>query len=210
MGYWTSPKLQVDFNIKVALSMTEQILVVDDNILIRKSLKPVIADAGYAAHVAASGEEALDKLQSIQFDLIITDIFMGKIGGFELLCIVKERCPNLPVIMMTGHGELESAIAALRNGAADYLLKPFDVGEMLLRIEKCLENKRLKSKIRLYEGILPVCCHCKKIKIKERGADEKAKWVSVEDYIHQKMNLMSSHGYCPECLKKAKNSLNKD
>lgn len=179
--------------------MQKQILIVDDEILIQKSLKADLKEAGFDVTVAASGEEALIKLDVKACNLIITDLMMEGMSGVELLQKIREQKEDIPVIIITAYGELETAIAALRLGAADYLLKPLHTEELLLRIKNCLEKQELKRQIKLYENILPVCMFCKKIRDdtgKEHGTGE---WLSLEKYIITHTELDVSHGLCPEC-----------
>jgi len=175
-----------------------KILIVDDEEIIRVSLQQDLLDEGYHVDIAEDGKTAIGMLDT-KYDLIITDLMMEGIGGIEILKTARERYSQQAVFILTGYGELDSAINALRLGAADYLLKPYNYDELLLRIGSCLEKRELLRKIKLYENILPICCECGKIRDDEgheRGAGE---WFSVEQYFHKKMNLKSSHGYCDEC-----------
>lgn len=102
------------------------ILVVDDEMAIRSVLTQVLEKDGYAVTAAASGEEGLKFLEQKSFALVVSDITMPGINGLELLGITKERYPDTQVIIITSNASLESALEALRNGAYDYLLKPFE------------------------------------------------------------------------------------
>ena len=151
--------------------------------------------------IAEDGETAIRMLDR-KYDLIITDLMMEGIDGIAVLRSARELNPKQAVFILTGYGELDSAINALRLGAADYLLKPYNHEELLLRISSCLEKRGLQRKINLYEDILPICCECGKIRDdegRERGTGE---WFSVEEYFHKKLNLKPSHGYCEECRQK--------
>ncbi len=179
----------------------EKILIVDDEKIIRVSLQQDLQDEGYMVDTAKDGETAI-KMFDKKYDLIITDLMMEGVGGIEVLKSAREINPHQAVFILTGYGELDSAINALRLGAVDYLLKPYNYEELLLRIANCLEKSELQEKIRFYEDILPICCECGKIRDDdgcERGAGE---WLSVEQYFYRKMNLKSSHGYCQECGQK--------
>jgi len=182
--------------------MKSKILIVDDEILIRDSLGADLVHAGYEVETAESGEEAIQKLNHEEYDLIITDLLMENIGGIELLGKVKEKDFEIPVIIITGHAELETAIEALRLGAADYLLKPYNQEELLLRIRNCLEKRELHRKIKIYENILPVCMYCKSIRDDAGTEPGKGKWLRMEQYIHAKSRTDISHGCCPACYKK--------
>ncbi len=132
-----------------------EILIVDDELSIRSVLTQVLEKDGYAVTAAASGEEGLELLGQKSFALVISDIKMPGMNGLELLKEVKERCPDTQVIIITSFASLETALEALRNGAYDYLLKPFEDLSIISAgakraIEKvCLteENRRLLNSL---------------------------------------------------------------
>jgi nucleotide-binding universal stress UspA family protein/CheY-like chemotaxis protein len=103
-----------------------RILVVDDELIVRDSIKEWLEDEGFSVDMAASGPEALDKLSTKSYHLMLTDIKMPGMDGVELLKNAHKRYPDLTVIMMTAYATVETAIEALKIGALDYLLKPFD------------------------------------------------------------------------------------
>ena len=103
-----------------------RILVVDDELIVRDSIKEWLEDEGFSVDMAASGPEALDKLSTKSYHLMLTDIKMPGMDGVELLKKAHKRFPDLTVIMMTAYATVETAIEALKIGALDYLLKPFD------------------------------------------------------------------------------------
>ncbi len=183
--------------------MKNKILIVDDEILIRESLQADLVHAGYQVESTDSGEEALLKLETEDYDLIITDLLMDNMSGIELLVKIKEKEIELSSIIITGHAELETAVEALRLGASDYLTKPYSPEELLLRIENCLEKKEMQRKIKLYEDILPVCSNCRKIRDDEGCEHGAGEWFTMEQYFHHKMNIKSTHGVCPDCREKA-------
>jgi len=189
--------------------MKNKILIVDDEILIRESLQADLIHAGYQVGSADNGEEALLKLETEDYDLIITDLVMDNMNGIELLVKIKEKGIELSSIIITGHAKLETAVEALRLGATDYLTKPYSQEELLLRIENCLEKKEMQRRIKLYEDILPVCSSCKKIRDDEGCEPGTGEWITMEQYFHHKMNIMSSHGYCPECFQERIASIKK-
>jgi DNA-binding response OmpR family regulator len=107
------------------------ILVVDDTEAICKALRDVLTVAGYSVRTAPSGERALQILETAEMDLVITDLKMSGISGIQLLKKIKDKSPNTPVVILTGFGDMDSAIEAMRAGVADYLKKPFSVNEVL-------------------------------------------------------------------------------
>lgn len=129
------------------------ILVVDDEpdmrALLRRSLEP---DLDCQVRAVASGREALELLKRESVDLVLADIRMPGMDGLEFLSIVKQDWPDLTVLIMTGHGSIEAAVTAMRNGAYDFITKPFDREALVVRLEKALErcslireNLRLKQ-----------------------------------------------------------------
>ncbi|MAT66232.1 MAG: Fis family transcriptional regulator [Gammaproteobacteria bacterium] len=116
--------------------MSLNVLVVDDQRSPRRSLGLLLKNAGMQAGEAASGEEALAALQSGPYDVIVSDLRMDGMSGIDLLREVKNRFPQLPVILITAYGSIESAVEAMRLGAYDYLTKPFDEDEVLEKIQQ--------------------------------------------------------------------------
>jgi PAS domain S-box-containing protein len=132
------------------------VLLVDDDEVIRKGLKEIIEPEGYAVTMAADGEEALAKFREQYFGLIILDLVLPDIDGLELLISFKAEQPHVGVIIITGHADVLTYIEALRHGADDYLLKPFDSKKLLVRIGNCFEKKRHEQVLRMNEEVLAV------------------------------------------------------
>ena len=120
-----------------------RIMVVDDEGPMRHSLAEWLINEGYQADTAAGGHEALEKMKSSAFDLVLVDIKMPGMDGIEVLRHVREDYPQTLVIMITAYGSIQSAIEAMKAGAADYLLKPFDPEQLMLLIEKMIGHKAL-------------------------------------------------------------------
>ncbi|MDF1614745.1 response regulator [Desulfurivibrio dismutans] len=177
-----------------------KILLVDDEDLIRASLAMDLVEAGYAAKAASGGEEALDMFRRGDFELVITDLLMEGMDGIELLRALRSEAPEVGVIILTGYGALPTAIEAIRLGADDYLLKPYQFEELQIRLDICLEKRALKKRIKAYEGILPVCSVCRKIRDDEGREPGSGPWLSMEQFLAQKAGLRSSHTYCPHCF----------
>lgn len=119
------------------------ILLVDDEKLILESLGLDLEEAGFSITKALNGTEALKFLQESSFDVIVTDLVMEDIDGLQILREAKRNDPGAIVIILTAYGDMSSAIEALRHGASDYILKPYNRQTFFLRIEKSLENKDL-------------------------------------------------------------------
>jgi DNA-binding NtrC family response regulator len=123
--------------------MSDRILVVDDEKIIRESISFVLKKEGYSVTEAANGKEAYDRIVSEAFDLVITDLEMPEMKGIELLDQVMRINPQSLVVIITAYGSLETAIAALRKGASDYILKPLEFEELLVKIRRLLDYKKL-------------------------------------------------------------------
>ncbi len=133
--------------------MSDKILIVDDEKFIRDSLELFLQEEGYKTDTAADGEEALRKISSESFDVVITDLNMPKLDGIELIRKAANIAPESYFIIMTAYASVKTAIEALREGAFDYLLKPVEFDDVLLRVKRLseykkigLENKYLKQK----------------------------------------------------------------
>ena len=122
---------------------TDQILVVDDEANLRKVLAAQLGRDGYEVHTAVDGEAALAFLREHHVDLVITDLRMPKLGGMDLLRSALREQPDLPVIILTAHGTVDTAVEALKTGAFDYISKPFDKDEVRLIVDKALKTRAL-------------------------------------------------------------------
>src|SRR5512133_1676146 len=132
--------------------LAERILVVDDEEPIREIVTSMLTNAGFQCRQAGSGVEALAILESgEQFELMLSDLMMGEMDGIALLERTKEKYPDMPVVMVTAVHDISVALAAIRNGAYDYLLKPFEREQLLAIARRALENRRLKLENRAYQ-----------------------------------------------------------
>jgi len=118
-----------------------KILIVDDELIMRESLAGWLERDGHAVQTAASGEEALEKIKAAHFDILLVDIKMEGISGLDVLRKVKESDPDAEVVMITAYGSIPSAIEAMKDGAFDYMLKPFDPNELGVLIEKIIQHQ---------------------------------------------------------------------
>jgi len=133
-------------------TMADRILVVDDEEAIREIVGAILGAAGYTWKQASSGMEALALLNSgEQFELMLSDLMMADLDGIGLLERTKEKFPEMPVVMVTAVHDISVALAAIRNGAYDYLLKPFEREQLLNAVGRALENRRLKVENRNYQ-----------------------------------------------------------
>jgi len=185
------------------------LLLVDDDPYILEGIGEDLENTGYQVTCADSGNKAVKLLEKYTYDVVITDLVMDQTDGIQVLKKTKEANAETMVIILTGYGDVTSAIDALRNHADDYLLKPCETAEMVFRVNRCLEQAELARKIKLYQNILPMCCVCKKIRIDQKDSLSRDKWVSIERYIHDKAHLDITSSYCPDCAKTTMNEFSK-
>ena len=147
------------------------ILIVDDEKAIRKTLTEILSYEGYKIDDAENGEEALKKLKEKSYDVVLCDIKMPKIDGLEFLEKSKEINPDVPIIMISGHGTIETAVEAVKKGAFDYVAKPPDLNRLLITIRNALdkqslvtETKVLKRKVSRVQEMIGESSALKKIK----------------------------------------------
>jgi len=141
--------------------MTSTVLIIDDEKGVRSALRGIIEDAGFAAEAVSSGEEALEALRQREFPVVLLDVWLPGIDGLETLTRIREVSPETVVIMISGHGSIETAVRATRLGAFDFIEKPLSLDKTLLAIGNALqqyrlqnENLRLRSELkRQYEMI---------------------------------------------------------
>lgn len=125
-----------------------RVLVVDDETRFRTTLAKMLRSRGLAVQAVGSGEECLEELAARPYDVVLLDIRMPGLGGLETLRLLKERHPEVEVVMLSGHANLDTAIELLKLGAFDYLLKPCPLEEVLLKIENAFEKKQELERIK--------------------------------------------------------------
>ena len=171
------------------------ILIVDDTPKNLQLLSTILDENGYEVHIASSGKKALTKLQEASIDLILLDVMMPEMDGYETCLKIKDqkKLANIPVIFLTAKTDTESLVKGFESGGIDYITKPFNKIELLTRIKTHSEIKLAKDKIKVLEGLIPICAKCKKIR------DEKELWENIESYIQQHSTALFSHTICPDC-----------
>ena len=117
-----------------------RILVVDDEDALRMVLSNELSSSGYDVASAADGDEAITMVQNKKFDLVLLDIKMPKVDGFEVLKFIKKNSPHVRVIMLTGFADLKNAIESKKHGAEDFVSKPYDLVDLLTTIERVLSE----------------------------------------------------------------------
>ena len=179
-----------------------KLLLVDDDPFILEGIGEDLERNGYQVTRASNGETAVELLESNEFDLVITDLVMDSTDGIQVLKKTKELNSDVQVIILTGFGDIDAAIEALRSQADDFLLKPCESQEMLFRVKNCIEKQELTRKINLYHKILPMCCVCKKIRDDSGRQPGSGEWISIEQFIHEQADLDITSSYCPDCAQK--------
>src|SRR5690242_1225906 len=126
--------------------MALEVLVVDDEADIRDLVAGVLEDEGYAVRTAGDSDGALNAIEDRRPSLVLLDVWLqgSRLDGLQLLEQVKQRDPTLPVIMISGHGNLDTAVAAIREGAVDFIEKPFEAGKLLHLVGRATETDRLR------------------------------------------------------------------
>lgn len=138
-----------------------KLLIIDDERSIRNTLREILTDEGHEVEVAENGKQGLEMAQAKTFDLIYSDIKMPEMDGLEVLKALKEPTPDpslkggeaesieTPIVMISGHGDVETAVQALKMGAYDFLLKPLDLNRILITTKNALESKDLKQETKV-------------------------------------------------------------
>ncbi len=132
----------------------ERILVVDDEALMREYVEEALVRAGYRVETAVSGSDGIERIENETYDVVVTDLKMKPHDGMAVLSAVRARNADTHVIIMTAYGTVEGAVDALKQGAADYILKPFSPDELELTVERALERKRLERENHYLRGVV--------------------------------------------------------
>jgi len=184
-----------------------KILLVDDDPLVLESLAKALREKDYEVHLAENGQKAIKMIDDKNFDLVITDIVMEGLDGYQVLKAAKKKDLIIKVIMITAYGSITNTIDALRLHADDFILKPFEPHELFFRMDRCFNHLELERRIKLFEKIIPVCSACKKVRDdtgKEHGTGN---WMTLEEYVQDKAKIDFSHSFCPECAKRVEREI---
>ncbi|MGD9922321.1 MAG: sigma-54-dependent transcriptional regulator [Pseudorhodoplanes sp.] len=138
--------------------MTAEILIVDDEPDICELVSGILQDEGYSTRTARDGDDAIAAIRTRRPNLLFLDIWLqgSKLDGLQILDAAKEQYPDLPVVMISGHGNIETAVAAIRRGAYDFIEKPFKADRLVLVADRALENSRLKREVKELKAIAPL------------------------------------------------------
>ncbi len=137
--------------------MASDILIVDDEADIRELVAGILQDEGYEARTARDSDEALAALRARRPNLVFLDIWLqgSRLDGLQLLDSVKAEHPEMPVVMISGHGNIETAVAAIKQGAYDFIEKPFKADRLVLVADRALETSRLKREVKALQQLAP-------------------------------------------------------
>jgi len=129
-----------------------RVMVIDDDPSVRDYMEALVSRQGYRVYAAADGEHALGQLDDVRPDLVTLDVVLPGMDGLETLRRIKQRMPEVPVVMLSGHGQARNIVEAMRLGATDFLRKPFEVEELELAFQKALEKRALKQEVERLRG----------------------------------------------------------
>jgi two-component system nitrogen regulation response regulator NtrX len=137
--------------------MVSDILIVDDEADIRELVAGILQDEGYGTRTARDSDDALKAIKARRPSLVFLDIWLqgSRLDGLQLLATIKAEHPELPVVMISGHGNIETAVAAIKQGAYDFIEKPFKADRLVLVAERSLETSRLKREVRELKQLTP-------------------------------------------------------
>jgi len=174
------------------------VLVVDDVPKNLQLVSEILDEYDYEVHIASSGTKALEKLQSVDVDLILLDVMMPDIDGYDTCRMIKDQkaLEHIPVIFLTAKSDVESLMRGFDVGGIDYVTKPFNKLELITRIKTHVEMKQAKDQIETLRGLIPICASCKKIR------EEEELWDSIESYIQKHSEATFTHTMCPDCSDK--------
>jgi len=137
--------------------------MVDDERALCEALEALLAKRGFEVVWRTSAQDALDLLRDEEFDVVVTDVQMGRMDGIELCTRIAESRPNLPTIVMTAFGSVEVAVAAIRAGAYDFLVKPFEHEALVVALERAIEHRRLEDEVRTLRRVVEESTHFGKL-----------------------------------------------
>ena len=181
-----------------------KILLIEDSPSDAMLLESLLAEENSFEHEVIRAERLTDSLALATgqfFDVALSDLSLPDSHGLDTLTELQKAAPALPIIVLTRDGDIETALAALKLGAQDYLAKG-ELGGVLLSktIRYAIERKRLVrrleealAQVKTLSGLLPICARCKKIR------DDSGYWNKIETYISQHTDASFSHGFCPQC-----------
>jgi len=129
-----------------------QILIIEDEVLLAKSLSRSLAGKGHDCVTVSTAEEGLKIIEKVPTEMILMDLQLPGMSGFDAMKIVRKQEPEISIIVITGFGTIASAIEAMRSGASDFLRKPIDIEELALAVDRAIASARLKHTVSYYQN----------------------------------------------------------
>ncbi len=172
------------------------VCAVDDDPRNIQLIGNILENNGYDPAVFLSGEQLFLYLEKETTELILLDIMMPEMDGLEVCEKLKKNfsLKDIPVIFITAKTDTVDLVKGFEVGAVDYITKPFEEAELLVRIKTHLDLKWAREEIDTLRGLLPLCANCKKIR------DDNGIWERMETYIEQRSDAKFTHSICPECI----------
>ncbi|MDE2375410.1 MAG: sigma-54-dependent Fis family transcriptional regulator, partial [Hyphomicrobiales bacterium] len=138
--------------------MASDILIVDDEVDIRELVAGILQDEGHGTRTAGDSDQALAAVAARRPNLVFLDIWLqgSRLDGLQLLDLLKQEHPDLPIVMISGHGNIETAVSAIKRGAYDFIEKPFKADRLLLVADRTLENSRLRREVKELKQLGPL------------------------------------------------------
>ncbi len=177
------------------------VLLVDDELSILRSYARDLQEENYTVATASDGEQAIQALRAGSYNIVITDLVMPGTGGMQVLREAKDRYSEICVVVLTGYADISSAVEALRLGADDYLIKPLDTDELLIRLAQLLRKQERRQQLKAYHNNLTVCNHCNQVRI-DNTTSGLWQWMHWQSYLTNKTGVRLYHSCCPACVDK--------
>ena len=184
-----------------------RVLVVDDEESIRDVLKRALVDDGYQVSVASGGQQALDALSQSDIEVMLLDIRMPGLSGLDVLSKAHDRWPDTSVIIVTAIGDVSTAVGAMKQGAYDYIAKPFDINEVTIAVHRALERRRLVLLDRQHQRVLEERLKEQASRLREQFAEliqalgrEHARLFSADEITKDEREKITT-GFPPELQK---------
>jgi two-component system response regulator PilR (NtrC family) len=130
------------------------VLVVDDEQDVLQTLESMLKELDFNPLVASNGDKAMDIIENNKIDVVLSDIYMPETDGFELLKNVRAFDKEIVFLMITGKPTIETAVQSIREGAYDYITKPFDMEDLRIKINRCIEKKKLSHNLKWSRGVI--------------------------------------------------------
>ena len=178
-----SPHLIREISIEIR-SKAERVLIVDDEPIIRDFLSKVVSSEEYSWGIASNGQQAIDRLLSSDYQIVLTDVRMPSVEGLQLLKHVTANHPAIAVIMITAMNDARSAVDAMSMGAYDYVTKPFNIFELRSKIGRAAERRKLLLENKEYQNFLEE-------RVDQQTADIKEAWSGSRVPIRTRLKLSS-------------------